>query len=343
MKELGESNEVARSYDNIVRIQKLDKPYILKFLHGPEVVNSVFYPYVDAQGKLKTGMFTTESKTQNPLAVFANIDKAIQKEEIIKRVGETTEEGKKAIAAIRSAFDPSVANHYLGLDKEDPVPIVRRIEVKWTVTTELRRLTKMEYTSPMGKVDESKLHYGPTFLLWFDVRKILKDVARGETMNNTAYSVRVVEDYCKFKGTFNTEVNSFKIFPQENKVVLQGLANTIELPIEQLVEMGAFTPDEYSAMFNYEYGIKELTKPMTHDEIMEKLQQNPIALNAMDKNNKPKYPSWEQIAEKAVALKLELPFTTNGVHKLEEHKEEEQDEVDKLLGDGPEPKKEWPV
>lgn len=328
MKELGESNEVARSYDNIVRIQKLDKPYILKFLQGPETVNSVFYPYVDAQNKIKTAMYTTESKAQNPLGVFASIDKEIQKEEIVKRLGETSDEAKKAIANIRSAFDPNITNHYLGLDKDDPVPIVRRIEVKWTVTTEVRRLTKMEYTSPMGKVDKAKLHYGPTFLLWFDVRKILKDVSRSETMTNTAYSVRVVEDFCNFKGMFNTEVNSFKVFPQETKIVFQGLANTIELPVEKLVEMGAFTEDEYAAMINYEFGIKELTRPMTHDEIMEKLQQNPIVLNAMDKNNKLKYPSWEQIAEKATKMKLELPFTTSAALPAhEEHSEETEQNI----------------
>lgn len=348
MKQLGTSDPQTSSYSDVVRVQELNKPYILKFLDGPVKVYSVFYPYIADDGTTKTAMYTVENWDANPLGVFAKIDLDLQKEEVIKRFGTATgEEAQKAIKALRSQFTPTGSNHYLGLDKSDVVPIVRRIQVGNTVRTELTRIENQAFSNPMGQVDETKLHYGLAFMLWFDIRKVLRDPKGKEVMNNIIYSTKVVEDFCKFKGHFEPQILSADINVEADKVVLKMMSGNLELPLAQMVEWGMFTEDEYSAVVNYDHGIKELTAPMTRDEIMEKLVQNPVALNAKDKNGKFLYPSWEQIAEKATKMKLELPFTTSAALPAHEEKPDlpEQSADDKaleaLLTDKSDKPKEW--
>jgi hypothetical protein len=118
---------------------------------------------------------------------------------------------------------------------------------------------------------------------------------------------------------FPSYILSSRVSVDEAKksIVLKSIGDVIEIPLAKLVDSGMFTEDEFNAMLTFEHGIRELTKPMSNDEIMEKLNQNPIALNGKDKNGEFLYPSWEKIAQKAMDMKLALPFTTKTLELTE--------------------------
>jgi len=301
------TNDTKESWRDIIRITEMNKPYWHKVVGGPVKVFSVFYPSEDDSGKTKTAALTVKDWKSSVFSTLAEMDRRIQKSKIYERMG-TTSEAQEMARQVRSTLDPSTSFHCLVLDKKDEIPLVHRAEYKKSVRDKIMDMQSEKHIDEHGNVINNYLRYGLLIMLWFEIMRVEKNDSRLPKKWNVEYSVKVMEKYCeKFFG----KVKSYLASDFPKKINSEG-DYTIITPTEEntfnLVKLGILSLDELSAIMNSDYDLLELTKPMTYEDAIQKLENEPIKLDAMDENGNFKLPTWKELKELMVKNRLELPM-----------------------------------
>lgn len=311
---LGTRDKETSSYDGIIRIRDYDRPYRLKILDGPYPQRSIFYK-TKAQNdageeEVRTAVITVSSHKENVLSPLVKIHKETLINNIYERLGNSQEAADKA-KKVSSSFEPRTSYHCLVLDKADSVPTVRRAEFPWSVRSELLRLEGESNTDEQGNKDETTLRYGLMIMLWYEITRIYKNPEKKDilpVMTNTAYRVSVLEEFSKrFSGKIPKVWQSADIQAQDNILTIKPKGSDEEIKMD-VIKYGLFTEDGWSAVKAYEPSLEELVQPMTNEEAMEKLRNEPILLDATNKDGTFIYPSWKDLLKVIEERNIDFPL-----------------------------------
>lgn len=310
MKSMGNRDEKTSSWEDIVRIAELDRPYRHKVVDGPFPVYSIFYT-TKREGRITRSVINVPGYRDHILSKLAEIDIEIKAQKIYARIP-SREEASEEIKKIRSDFNPTMKYHCLILDRADAIPVIRRAEYPSSVRRDMLRLEGDRITDEYGNKDETRLRYGLLFMLWFEITKVKKDPSKGEKYTNIEYKTAVLEEACPFKGQIPSHYlgASIDIDPEKDQVMI-----TPKAGVEQIlnpIEAGYFTAEQWSAVKNYEHGIGELVEPMSYGEALEKLMKEPILLDAMDDKGNFIYPAYQEILAEVKKRGLDFSFLITG-------------------------------
>lgn len=339
MDAVGERDAVS-NWSETVRISELDTNYWHKIVDGPRKVWSVFYPSVNADGKQNKYVLTVKDFDANPFSIIAKIDKEIQKREILDRLG-NTEQAKDALSKVRSSLDPGASYHCLILDKKDDVPIVKHAEYRKTLYEFIVKAEAERYVDDLGNKNEAMLRYGLLFMIWFEFNRVEQNRSADKRFN-VAYTGKVLE---KFVGDWAGKVPAvylnkpISVNRDTDNFMLDLGTKTVSIPV---VKYGMLTKLEFDAIVNYEFSLKQIVQPMTPDEILDKTNQYPLRLDAVDEKGRFLLPEWERIKEELHKKNLSLPVYAGESRQLPAHSRAdiELEDEPEILRD--EPKKEKP-
>jgi hypothetical protein len=304
----------------IIRIKELNKPYRHRIVDGPKQVLTVFYPSIDADGKPKKFIITVPSWRDSIFDSLAKIDEKIQKTKIYDRMGRN-DASEKAAKMIRSQLSPTTTFQCLVIDKKDDVPVVRRAEYKTTVNKELVRLESERVVDTHGNRDETKLRYGLLWMLIMEITKIESKKDSNLPANfNTEYKTMVLSEL--YNACFG-QVPSYLLnkpisidLAAKALVVHPAVGKPVPFPV---IEWGMMTEAEWSAIVNCELDLASLVKPMTQAEAIERLEKNPLQINAVDDKGNFLLPDWQQIRDEMSKQNLRLPINDSPVSELPAH------------------------
>lgn len=339
MESVGERDQVS-NWSEVVRISELDINYWHKVIDGPRKVWSVYYPSVNADGEQRKFVLTVKDFDSNPFNVIAKMHKEMQKKEILDRLG-NTEAARDALSKVRSPLDPGSSFHCLILDKKDDVPHVKHAEYRKTLWEFMVKAEAEKYVDDLGNKNEAMLRYGLLFMIWFEFNRVEQNRS-SDRLFNIAYTGKVLE---KFIGDWAGKVPSvylnkpISINKDTDSFVLDLGTKTVSIPV---VKYGMLTKLEYDAIVNYEFSLKQIVQPMTPEEILDKTNQYPLRLDAVDEKGRFLLPEWERIKEELHKKNLSLPVYVGESRQLPAHSrvevELEDEDEPEILRDKPKAK-----
>ena len=298
----------AYAEDVVVTSIPLKDKVQVRIVEGVERVHRVWLPYnrLNQNDEMELSWHCLSVGEESILRDFALCDQRIQMEET-----------KGAAKDCKSRSIPQTSWLYTCFRRGEEVPTLRKLVANYTVFNALKRLQQ-----EVVEGREDYLKHGLLFMFDLFIRKGLKDERKREIWSNIAY---FVEPIFALDNPFAGKV-PVKAREDGNKHKQKILDN--------LVAWKIFTKEELEVIRTSEVDLKQAAEPMSDEEIIQKLSESPIDLQARDQSKTKAliYPFPDLLAKECE--KLGIPFTMGGLSAPEEESvEAEPQEKEKVVGE----------
>ena len=277
-----------------------------RVLAGPFLERRVYWPtLVEEEGKMVSKMRSAivPKEGSQIFDTLASIEREIRTE-----IGEENP---------KSQFHPSNLYLYLIFDRADDEPVVRVGAYKWSVYQRLE-----EIQNEISTKDPSMLKNGLIFMYDVIIKKIVGDTKRRQF--TTKYSVDPDSENNKFMG-------------QIPKELLKYTADELHATLEENdLYKEIFTDEEMKAIKESTIDLEKATKPMSEEEIRNKLRENPIDLSAKNMQGMNYFPQTPRLMK--VLNSMELKYLEGEGETEQDDQQEVKEEKKQLFKKEPEEK-----
>ena len=274
------TREESSGYQEVGRFSDEAK-YLHRALSGPKRKESIIYPTLRRDydtGEVKEGFNSIVLVPQERTIIdkLAAVDRKIQEANGVE------------YRDTRSQFSRTLRYVWIVISRdlyEEGKPWIGPWEYPSRISKELTKFQRAKSTR-----DESKLGYGPYYTFDVVIEKYLDKDAMRKTGGNKQYSTR-----------YSIEVDP-SCMPMAGKLPVELVENPSYAAehMDQVMQLYSkvFTPEELTAINNYEESLDDLILPTrTDEEILEILKEYPVNFNATDLSGNPAFKHCDELFE----------------------------------------------